>query len=133
MAVFPLLGEIWPRRLQRVPSVVMMGSMFAGIRRGGQAKSKLFQGRSYKAYRGMGSMGAMAQSSGLLETCLILQGFQRADAEKLVPRRYEGRVAYKGSLAAINPSVMGGLRHPWLHRQQHNIRKCVPSPSLCGK
>jgi len=87
-------------------SVVMMGSMFAGTEEA-PGEVELFQGRSYKAYRGMGSMGAMAQNQGSSD-----RYFQdsSAGAEKLVPEGIEGRVPYKGSLAAIIHQLMGGLR-----------------------
>lgn len=87
-------------------SVVMMGSMFAGTEEA-PGEVELFQGRSYKAYRGMGSMGAMAQTQGSSD-----RYFQdsSAGAEKLVPEGIEGRVPYKGSLAAIIHQLMGGLR-----------------------
>ncbi|WP_206213445.1 IMP dehydrogenase, partial [Pseudomonas viridiflava] len=83
-------------------SCVMMGSMFAGT---GEAPGEveLFQGRSYKAYRGMGSLGAMAQTQGSAD-----RYFQdsAAGAEKLVPEGIEGRVPYKGPLAAIIHQLM---------------------------
>ncbi|QIB49675.1 IMP dehydrogenase [Pseudomonas sp. OIL-1] len=87
-------------------SIVMMGSMFAGTEEA-PGEIELFQGRSYKAYRGMGSMGAMAQSQGSSD-----RYFQdsSAGAEKLVPEGIEGRVPYKGSLGAIIHQLMGGLR-----------------------
>ncbi|MBL4611729.1 IMP dehydrogenase [Halopseudomonas sp.] len=87
-------------------SVVMMGSMFAGTEEA-PGEVELFQGRSYKAYRGMGSMGAMSGSQGSSD-----RYFQdsSAGAEKLVPEGIEGRVPYKGSLAAIIHQLMGGLR-----------------------
>ena len=87
-------------------SVVMMGSMFAGTEEA-PGEVELFQGRSYKAYRGMGSMGAMSQSQGSSD-----RYFQdsSAGAEKLVPEGIEGRVPYKGSLSAIIHQLMGGLR-----------------------
>ncbi|PKM30584.1 MAG: IMP dehydrogenase [Gammaproteobacteria bacterium HGW-Gammaproteobacteria-11] len=87
-------------------SVVMMGSMFAGTEEA-PGEVELFQGRSYKAYRGMGSLGAMAQNQGSSD-----RYFQdsSAGAEKLVPEGIEGRVPYKGPLAAIIHQLMGGLR-----------------------
>jgi IMP dehydrogenase len=87
-------------------SCVMMGSMFAGTEEA-PGEVELFQGRSYKAYRGMGSLGAMAQSQGSSD-----RYFQdsAAGAEKLVPEGIEGRVPYKGSLTAIVHQLMGGLR-----------------------
>ena len=84
----------------------MMGSMFAGTEEA-PGEIELFQGRSYKAYRGMGSLGAMSQAQGSSD-----RYFQdsSAGAEKLVPEGIEGRVPYKGSLAAIIHQLMGGLR-----------------------
>jgi IMP dehydrogenase len=85
---------------------VMMGSMFAGTEEA-PGEVELFQGRTYKAYRGMGSLGAMAQTQGSSD-----RYFQDASAgaEKLVPEGIEGRVPYKGPLAAIVHQLMGGLR-----------------------
>ncbi|NRB37455.1 MAG: IMP dehydrogenase [Pseudomonadales bacterium] len=86
-------------------SAVMVGSMLAGTDES-PGEIELFQGRSYKAYRGMGSIGAMAQTSGSSD-----RYFQDASAgaEKLVPEGIEGRVAYKGSVTAIIHQLMGGL------------------------
>src|SRR5690606_9315172 len=88
-------------------SVVMMGSMFAGTEEA-PGEIELFQGRSYKAYRGMGSLGAMANAGGGSAD----RYFQdtSSGAEKLVPEGIEGRVPYKGALAAIIHQLMGGLR-----------------------
>ncbi|RDH46653.1 IMP dehydrogenase [Zooshikella ganghwensis] len=85
---------------------VMMGSMFAGTEEA-PGEVELYQGRSYKAYRGMGSLGAMAQSSGSSD-----RYFQDAESgiEKLVPEGIEGRVPYKGPISAIIHQLMGGLR-----------------------
>src|SRR5690554_14463 len=85
---------------------VMMGSMFAGTEEA-PGEVELFQGRTYKAYRGMGSLGAMAKTQGSSD-----RYFQDASqgAEKLVPEGIEGRVPYKGSLTAIVHQMMGGLR-----------------------
>ena len=85
---------------------VMMGSMFAGTEEA-PGEVELYQGRTYKAYRGMGSMGAMAQTQGSSD-----RYFQDASrgAEKLVPEGIEGRVPYKGPMAAIIHQLMGGLR-----------------------
>src|SRR5690606_9918421 len=87
-------------------NAVMMGSMFAGTEEA-PGEVELFQGRTYKAYRGMGSLGAMSQTQGSSD-----RYFQDASAgaEKLVPEGIEGRVAYKGPLAAIVHQLMGGLR-----------------------
>ncbi len=85
---------------------VMMGSMFAGTDEA-PGEVELFQGRTYKSYRGMGSMGAMSKTQGSSD-----RYFQSAEegVEKLVPEGIEGRVPYKGSLSAIVHQLMGGLR-----------------------
>ncbi|NIB39792.1 IMP dehydrogenase [Pseudomaricurvus alkylphenolicus] len=85
---------------------VMMGSMFAGTEEA-PGEVELYQGRTYKAYRGMGSLGAMAKTQGSSD-----RYFQDASqgAEKLVPEGIEGRVPYKGPLAAIVHQMMGGVR-----------------------
>ncbi len=84
---------------------VMMGSMFAGTEEA-PGEVELYQGRSYKSYRGMGSLGAMQQSHGSSD-----RYFQEGDQmEKLVPEGIEGRVPYKGSLAVIIHQLVGGLR-----------------------
>ncbi len=87
-------------------SAVMMGSMFAGTEEA-PGEVELYQGRTYKSYRGMGSLGAMAQTQGSSD-----RYFQSAEAgvEKLVPEGIEGRVPYKGPLSAIIHQLMGGLR-----------------------
>jgi len=87
-------------------NVVMVGSLLAGTEEA-PGEVELFQGRYYKAYRGMGSLGAMAQRSGSSD-----RYFQDASAgvEKLVPEGIEGRVAYKGPMSNIVHQMMGGLR-----------------------
>jgi IMP dehydrogenase len=87
-------------------SAVMVGGLLAGTEEA-PGEVELFQGRTYKAYRGMGSMGAMAQSQGSAD-----RYFQDKDAgaEKLVPEGIEGRVPYKGVMSAIVHQLMGGLR-----------------------
>lgn len=86
--------------------VVMMGSMFAGTEEA-PGEVELYQGRTYKSYRGMGSLGAMSQTQGSSD-----RYFQDPNlgAEKLVPEGIEGRVPYKGALSAIVHQLMGGLR-----------------------
>ena len=83
---------------------VMLGSMFAGTEEA-PGEVELFQGRSYKSYRGMGSIGAMQQGS-------KDRYFQDSEdnAEKLVPEGIEGRVPYKGSVKNVIHQLMGGLR-----------------------
>ena len=85
---------------------VMMGSMFAGTEEA-PGEVELYQGRTYKSYRGMGSLGAMTKTQGSSD-----RYFQSAEdgAEKLVPEGIEGRVPYKGPPAAIVHQLMGGLR-----------------------
>jgi IMP dehydrogenase len=82
---------------------VMLGSLFAGTEEA-PGEVELFQGRSYKSYRGMGSLGAMQQGSSD-------RYFQEASGpEKFVPEGIEGRVPYKGSIVAIVHQLTGGLR-----------------------
>ena len=85
-------------------SSVMMGSMFAGTEEA-PGEVILFQGRSYKSYRGMGSLGAMSDGS-------ADRYFQDAanNADKFVPEGIEGRVPYKGSVVAILYQLVGGVR-----------------------
>jgi IMP dehydrogenase len=85
---------------------VMMGSMFAGTEEA-PGEVELYQGRTYKSYRGMGSIGAMAQNQGSSD-----RYFQDSSvgAEKLVPEGIEGRVPYKGPVSAIIHQLMGGVR-----------------------
>lgn len=82
---------------------VMMGGMFAGTDEA-PGEIEIYQGRSYKSYRGMGSLGAMAKGSSD-------RYFQSENAvDKLVPEGIEGRVAYKGSLSPIIHQMIGGIR-----------------------
>jgi IMP dehydrogenase len=85
-------------------SSVMLGSLFAGTEEA-PGEIELFQGRSYKSYRGMGSLGAMKEGSSD-------RYFQDSEmnADKLVPEGVEGRVPYKGPAVAIVHQLMGGLR-----------------------
>ena len=87
-------------------NVVMIGSLLAGAEES-PGEVELFQGRTYKSYRGMGSMGAMAQSHGSSGRYFQEVG---SDAGKLVPEGVEGRVAYKGPVSSIVHQLMGGLR-----------------------
>ena len=81
----------------------MMGGMFAGTEES-PGEVELYQGRTFKSYRGMGSLGAMNKGS-------KDRYFQdEVDAEKLVPEGIEGRVAFKGALAPVVHQLMGGLR-----------------------
>ncbi|MBI3085597.1 MAG: IMP dehydrogenase, partial [candidate division NC10 bacterium] len=84
---------------------VMLGGLFAGTEES-PGETVLFQGRTYKVYRGMGSIGAM-QSRGARER--YIQDVE-ADPDKLVPEGIEGRVPYKGALSALVYQLVGGLR-----------------------
>ena len=97
------LGDI-SKALAAGASSVMMGSMFAGTEEA-PGEIILYQGRSYKSYRGMGSLGAMSDGS-------ADRYFQDAsnNADKLVPEGIEGRVPYKGSVLAILYQLVGGVR-----------------------
>ncbi|RUO75677.1 IMP dehydrogenase [Pseudidiomarina taiwanensis] len=86
-------------------SCVMVGSMLAGTEES-PGEVELYQGRYYKSYRGMGSIGAMNQRNGSSD-----RYFQASnEAEKLVPEGIEGRIAYKGPIATIIHQQMGGIR-----------------------
>ncbi|MDI1300780.1 MAG: IMP dehydrogenase [bacterium] len=87
-------------------NVIMVGSLLAGTEEA-PGEVELFQGRYYKAYRGMGSLGAMSGSTGSSD-----RYFQDAAAgvEKLVPEGIEGRVPYKGPMSGIVHQLVGGLR-----------------------
>lgn len=104
-------------------SCVMLGSMFAGTDEA-PGKLVLYQGRTYKSYRGMGSLGAMSQGS--------KDRYQQADVEesdKLVPEGIEGRVPYRGPLDAVVHQMVGGLRagmgytgSKTIHDLRHNAK-----------
>ena len=83
---------------------VMIGSLFAGTEES-PGEVELYQGRTYKSYRGMGSLGAMARGS----RDRYFQD-EAAEIEKLVPEGIEGRVPYKGSLSGVVAQLVGGLR-----------------------
>jgi IMP dehydrogenase len=87
-------------------SCIMIGSLFAGTEQS-PGEVELFQGRSYKAYRGMGSIAAMSQQHGSSD-----RYFQDSSEqlEKLVPEGIEGRVPFKGNMVAIVHQLIGGLR-----------------------
>ncbi len=84
-------------------SAVMLGSLLAGTEES-PGDMEIYQGRSFKVYRGMGSMGAMAQAHGSSDR------YFQEDAKKLVPEGVEGRVPFKGALADTVFQLMGGLR-----------------------
>ena len=107
-------------------SAVMIGSMLAGTDEA-PGEIELFQGRSFKAYRGMGSIGAMAQSQGSSD-----RYFQDADAgaEKLVPEGIEGRVACKGPMASVVHQMMGGLRSSMGYTGSRDIEQMRTKPQF---
>ena len=102
---------------------VMLGGMFAGTEEA-PGEVELFQGRTYKSYRGMGSIGAMAQKQGSSD-----RYFQDSSAgsEKLVPEGIEGRVPYKGPVSAIIHQLMGGVR------SSMGYTGCVSIPEMRSK
>ena len=85
-------------------SCVMIGSLFAGTEES-PGETILFQGRTFKSYRGMGSIGAMAAGS---DRYSVVQ--EQVDSGKSVPEGVEGRVAYKGPLGALTDQLVGGLK-----------------------
>jgi len=107
-------------------SAVMVGSMLAGTEEA-PGEVILYQGRSYKSYRGMGSLGAMAKTEGSCD-----RYFQDASAgeEKLVPEGIEGRVPYKGPINAIVHQLMGGLRASMGYTGSPNIDVMRTKPTF---
>ncbi|MCH7853763.1 MAG: IMP dehydrogenase [Proteobacteria bacterium] len=105
---------------------VMIGNLFAGTEES-PGEVELYQGRSYKSYRGMGSLGAMGQSHGSSD-----RYFQDAteELEKLVPEGIEGRVAYKGSMTAIVHQLIGGVRAAMGYTGSHNIEEMRTRPQF---
>ena len=93
-------GDI-PKAIAAGASAVMMGSLFAGTEESPGA-TEIYQGRSYKVYRGMGSLAAMAEGS--------KDRYFQEGQKKLVPEGVEGRVPYKGTLADTVFQLIGGLR-----------------------
>ena len=106
-------------------SAIMLGSMFAGTEES-PGEVEYFQGRAYKAYRGMGSLGAMAQKQGSSD-----RYFQSSNAEdKLVPEGIEGRVPYKGSLSPIIHQLIGGVRSSMGYTGCKDIAEMNSKPSF---
>jgi IMP dehydrogenase len=103
---------------------VMIGGMFAGTEES-PGEVELYQGASYKSYRGMGSLGAMAQRHGSSD-----RYFQDTveELEKLVPEGVEGRVPYKGSLVAILHQLAGGMRAAMGYTGSHDIEQMRTRP-----
>ncbi len=105
---------------------VMIGSLFAGTEES-PGEVELYQGRSYKSYRGMGSVGAMGQKHGSAD-----RYYQDAteELEKLVPEGIEGRVAYKGSMVAIVHQLIGGVRAAMGYTGSHDIKEMRTRPKF---
>ena len=106
--------------------VIMVGSLLAGTEEA-PGEVELFQGRYHKAYRGMGSLGAMSGLTGSSD-----RYFQDASAgvEKLVPEGIEGRVPYKGPMSGIVHQLMGGLRSSMGYTGAANIEEMRTKPSF---
>ncbi|MCW4153745.1 IMP dehydrogenase [Halomonas sp. 18H] len=107
-------------------SCVMAGGLLAGTEEA-PGEVELYQGRTYKAYRGMGSMGAMSQTQGSSD-----RYFQDKSegVEKLVPEGIEGRVPYKGLMGAIVHQMMGGLRASMGYTGCHSIDEMRTTPEF---
>lgn len=104
---------------------VMVGSLFAGTEEA-PGQVELYQGRSYKTYRGMGSIGAMTQEHGSSD-----RYFQdSSEANKLVPEGIEGRVPYKGNLVNIINQLLGGLRSSMGYVGCRNIEEMRSKPEF---
>ena len=104
---------------------VMIGGLFAGTEEA-PGEVELYQGRSYKSYRGMGSVGAMSQQHGSSD-----RYFQENDEiEKLVPEGIEGRVPYKGNLDAIIHQLLGGVRASMGYTGCKNMEELRSKPSF---
>jgi len=104
---------------------IMIGGLFAGTEEA-PGEVELFQGRSYKTYRGMGSLGAMSQKQGSSD-----RYFQENDEiEKLVPEGIEGRVPYKGVLSAIIHQLVGGLRASMGYTGCQNLDEMRTKPTF---
>jgi IMP dehydrogenase len=107
---------------------VMIGGLFAGTEES-PGQVELYQGASYKSYRGMGSLGAMAQKHGSADRYFQSVGQDTAsELEKLVPEGIEGRVPYKGSIVAILHQLAGGLRAAMGYTGSHSIDELRTKP-----
>ncbi|MHC1746327.1 MAG: IMP dehydrogenase [Negativicutes bacterium] len=102
-------------------NVVMIGNIFAGTEES-PGETVIYQGRSYKVYRGMGSLGAMADGS--------KDRYFQENVEKLVPEGIEGRVPYKGPIADTIYQLVGGLRSGMGYCGVHNINELINNTSF---
>ena len=105
---------------------VMLGSVLAGTEEA-PGELELYQGRSYKSYRGMGSIGAMSGDQGSSDR--YFQDSSEA-TEKLVPEGIEGRVPYKGWLQAVIHQMIGGLRQSMGYTGSHDIETMRTKPKF---
>ena len=105
---------------------IMLGSVLAGTEEA-PGELELYQGRSYKSYRGMGSIGAMSGDQG--STDRYFQDSAQA-TEKLVPEGIEGRVPYKGWLQAVIHQMIGGLRQSMVYTGTHDIATMRTKPKF---
>ena len=105
---------------------IMLGSVLAGTEEA-PGELELYQGRSYKSYRGMGSIGAMSGDQG--STDRYFQDSAQA-TEKLVPEGIEGRVPYKGWLQAVIHQMIGGLRQSMGYTGSHDIATMRTKPKF---
>jgi IMP dehydrogenase len=104
-------------------SAIMVGGLFVGTEEA-PGDVELFQGRSYKSYRGMGSLGAMAQGSSD-------RYFQSGvDSNKFVPEGVEGRVPYKGLLSAVIHQLIGGLKSSMGYTGSKDIHEMRTKPTF---
>jgi len=104
---------------------IMIGGMFAGTEEA-PGEVELYQGRAYKSYRGMGSLGAMSQKQGSSD-----RYFQESnEADKLVPEGIEGRVPFKGSLGAVVHQLVGGIRASMGYTGSANIEEMRTKPQF---
>lgn len=104
---------------------IMIGSLFAGTEEA-PGEVELYQGRSYKSYRGMGSLGAMSQKQGSSDR--YFQG--GTDVGKLVPEGIEGRVPYKGNLASVIHQLLGGIRASMGYTGCHSLDEMRIKPEF---
>jgi IMP dehydrogenase len=104
---------------------VMIGGLLAGTEEA-PGEVELYQGRSYKSYRGMGSIAAMSQAHGSKD-----RYFQdSSDVDKLVPEGIEGRVPYKGSMLGVIHQLLGGLRSSMGYTGCHNLEEMRTRPQF---
>ncbi|MFV1984367.1 MAG: IMP dehydrogenase [Thiohalomonadales bacterium] len=101
---------------------IMVGSMLAGTEEA-PGEVELFQGRSYKSYRGMGSIGAMANKNGSSDRYFQ----ENSEADKLVPEGIEGRIPFKGPISSVINQLLGGLR------ASMGYTGCATIEEMCSK